>query len=420
MKRFRITALLLALCMTASLLSGCTALLERDYIVEEPHSNPDVDGDTAVGMQELSDYTTLRNAVQRLIENHTEAQTVRLVDYAGNVDSDVQHVVQEAMATPIGAFAVTNIAYNTSRILSYYEIRFDVTYRRTAQELAEIQLVDDEVDLRGLLYTKMSGFSPSIVFRVPDYAEDRYDFDYFVHAVYYENPQLAYGLESVETKVYPESGVDRIVELTVNYMQPSTALSAKSTTATDEAKIILDSYDGSGLTANRLQYFYDVLSTSVTFDAETAQQQNESEKILPKTDAFTVYGALIKKSAVSEGYALAFKQMCDMADIECMVISGKRDGMTHMWNMVLNHGKWSHVDCSADLGTEDGELAYTIFGRTDDEMRDRYVWDSTVYPAADSTMLRAILMLPIGDTSEDSKPEDTTEPEPSAEPTETE
>ena len=122
----------------------------------------------------------------------------------------------------------------------------------------------------------------------------------------------------------------------------------------------------------------------------------ESEKTLSKTDPFTVYGALIKKSAVGEGFALAFKQLCDMADIDCIVVSGKRDGAPHMWNLVLNRGEWSHVDCSYDAG--DDVLNYTVFGLTDEEMPSQYTWDRNAYPEAASHVLREMLSLPVDES----------------------
>lgn len=391
--RSRICLYIISLFLILFFLGGCSYLLEREFVFEEPHVSTDDEEGAKEDVLELTSYDGLQEALLVFIENHDFVQTVRLSDYTGNVESDVQQAVRDVMTTPLGAFAVTNIAYQSSRILSYYEIRFDISYRRTAQEISEMKQIESMEELESFLAEKLSQFSGSMIFRIDDYTQSRYDFEKLLMDVYYENPQAAYGFESMETHYYPESGMARIVELTVSYAQQPATLAAKSATATDEAQIILDSYIGSKLTANRLKYFYDTICSSVEFDSDTAQLLKESEKTLSKTDPFTVYGALIKKSAVGEGFALAFKQLCDMADIDCIVVSGKRDGAPHMWNLVLNRGEWSHVDCSYDAG--DDVLNYTVFGLTDEEMPSQYTWDRNAYPEAASHVLREMLSLPV-------------------------
>lgn len=392
MCRFRSFFYMMCCLLLLGSLCGCALILERDFIFEEEHISADDEDEETTGVLELTSYDELWEALLTLIENHSFVQTVRLTDYTGDVERDVQQIVRDAMATPLGSFAVTNIAYQSSRILSYYEIRFDISYRRTAQEIDEIEQIEDVSELELYISEKMSQFSTSIIFKLDDYTQSKYDFEDLYMSLYYDNPQIAYGFESIEAHFYPESGVERIVELTVGYSQQPATLSAKSATATDEAQIILDSYIGSQLTANRLKYFHDTICASVEFDTETAQTLQESDKTLPKTDPFTVYGALIKKEAVGEGFALAFKQLCDMSGIDCMVVSGKLDGAPHMWNLVLNRGEWSHVDCSADT-VGGGTVVYDAFGRTDEEMAAHYTWDRNAYPESTSSILRDMLSL---------------------------
>ena len=382
--------LLLILCL--SLLAGCHSILERSFSYEQEHSSADDGSESEADIPELSSYGELEDALQDLIERHIFAQTVRLVDYSGEVERDVQRAVYTVMATPLGDFAVNNIAYQNSRILSYYEIRFDVTYRRTEQELEELQFIESPAALETFLTEKMAQFPSVILFRVSDYNPSVYDFDQLYQRIYYSNPQLAYGYRALEHHLYPDTGSERIVEMNISYAQPIATLQAKSSTATEEAQIILDAYIGSGVTANRVKYIHDTLCATADFDTETAQKILESERPLAKSDPFTVYGAIIKGRAVSEGIALAFKQLCDMNGIPCQVISGKRDGVSHMWNLVQSRGEWTHIDCAAD-NTEEEEPVYTWFGRSDEEMAERYTWDAHLYPAAGTAGLREILAL---------------------------
>ncbi len=383
---------MISLCLLLSLLCGCASMLERSYSFETVHVSAD-DGDSdSADLLELSDYTALREALLTLIEHHDFTQTVRLTDYSGDVERDMQRVVHDIMATPLGAFAVTNIAYQHSRILSYYEIRFDVSYRRSAQEIDGIREIQNAEELELYLQEKMAQFPTSILFHLDNYIPSRYDFGQVYQHIYYANPKLAYGFRALEAHLYPDAGTERIVELNISYTQPVSTLQAKSSTATDEAQIILDAYIGSRLTANRIKYLHDTLCSSTAFDTETAQALIGSERPHSKTDPFTVYGALIKHSAVGEGFALAFKQLCDMEEIPCQVISGKRGGLPHMWNLVQYRGIWTHVDCAADASSGD-EIRHTYLGRSDAEMAETYTWEARLYPAADACLLREILAL---------------------------
>ena len=391
MYRYRFLWYLVLLILISSL-CGCEIILEREFISEEVHLSADDEEEDNAGVLELTSYHELKAALLSFIENHLFVQTVRLTDYSGDVERDVQNVVRDVMATPLGNFAVTNVAYQSSRILSYYEIRFDISYRRTAQEIEMIEQVEDIDELERFLRGKMTQFSTSILFELEDYTPSNYDIPSIFMRIYYDDPRLAYGFQSLTTHYYPERGSARIVELTVTYAQQPTTLAAKSATAVDEAQIILNSYVGSNLTANRLRYFYNTICTTVEFDDETAQAVQTSESLLPKGDPFTVYGALIKKEAVSEGMALAFKQLCDLAEIDCVVVSGRLDGAPHMWNLVRSRGEWSHVDCCADV-VDGVDINYAFFGRTDEEMSARYTWDREAYPASNSDALREMLEL---------------------------
>lgn len=68
--------------------------------------------------------------------------------------------------------------------------------------------------------------------------------------------------------------------------------------------------------------------------------------------AHEAYGALNKGESVCEGYAEAFKMLCDRVDIPCILVVGTGtsggDGGAHMWNYVKLEGSWYAVDVTWD------------------------------------------------------------------------
>jgi transglutaminase/protease-like cytokinesis protein 3 len=79
----------------------------------------------------------------------------------------------------------------------------------------------------------------------------------------------------------------------------------------------------------------------------------------------SIYGALIQKRAVCDGYAKSFKFILDNLGISCVEVCGtatNSSGVTesHAWNDILLNGKWYAVDVTWDdpiiLGGNDNEV----------------------------------------------------------------
>ncbi len=78
----------------------------------------------------------------------------------------------------------------------------------------------------------------------------------------------------------------------------------------------------------------------------------------------SAYNALINKSSVCEGYALAAYRMFTDVGIECRIITGSADGGSHAWNIVKVDNLWYNIDLTWDDPiTSSGEqvLRYDYF-----------------------------------------------------------
>jgi len=95
-----------------------------------------------------------------------------------------------------------------------------------------------------------------------------------------------------------------------------------------------------------------------------ASYDNEAAAAGVASDAHTAYGALVLDNmAVCEGYAKAFKVLCDAVDLPCMLIAGEADQhgnfygfSNHMWNAVRVEESWYAVDTTWD----DETMVYNI------------------------------------------------------------
>lgn len=99
------------------------------------------------------------------------------------------------------------------------------------------------------------------------------------------------------------------------------------------------------------------------------------------------YGALIEGKAVCEGYARAFKYLCDKVGIPCELVNGYAD-VEHMWNLVRINGDWYQVDLTwDDPKNHDGDyISYTYFNITTNEiLKDHTINDTLELPDAIAT-----------------------------------
>ena len=77
------------------------------------------------------------------------------------------------------------------------------------------------------------------------------------------------------------------------------------------------------------------------------------DQTISRPNTYNLYGALVEKNCVCEGYAKAFKYLVDALNIPAVIVSGtgtNSEGNTenHAWNYVQINEKWYAVDCTWD------------------------------------------------------------------------
>lgn len=106
--------------------------------------------------------------------------------------------------------------------------------------------------------------------------------------------------------------------------------------------------------------------------------QNYLHGTVPKV-SHTAKGALVRGTAVCDGYSKAFMKIMKQLKIPCKMITGFSEGGGHAWNLVKVNGKWLHVDVTFDDPIVNGSNTnktprYTYFLKTSAQMRKDHVW----------------------------------------------
>lgn len=355
----RLGALALSLLLP---LSGCAAMLERSSTSVQPSSQ-------TVGQQngsalEAQTYQQLVSAVLYLVTQHSESGVIRLYNYTGDAQSDVTRACLEVVQKdPLGAFAVDYIKHSVTQIISFYEAQVDIAYLRSTEEIDRITAVTGSSAIKSELRETLSRLDTELLLRISYYAEEEDYLLALVRQAYYDTPLAAFGLPVVEVSLYPDSGIQRIVELELTYPEQTQVLAQRQQELLQAARALL-----ADLTERSARSIYDRLLERVRFDG---------------TGGNTAYAALTTGAANAEGLALAYKLLCDEAGLSCTVVQG--EGSTPFWNIVTTPSGSRHADCTAGL-----------FGLTDQQLRefDGYVWSGSYPICRDGSELRSLSVSP--------------------------
>ena len=170
MKLHRLLCLLCA-CLT---LTGCGALLEREYVTVEPHSSKFWES-AAAGTLRAENYQDIVNDLLILIGQHTEGATVRLYNYEDDVtvaDALEQATTEVQQETPMGAYAVEYITASSRAQRVYYEISIQISYRRTAEQIQAVVNATSMEALSSLLETALDEGRTELAVRIGYWGED--------------------------------------------------------------------------------------------------------------------------------------------------------------------------------------------------------------------------------------------------------
>lgn len=109
--------------------------------------------------------------------------------------------------------------------------------------------------------------------------------------------------------------------------------------------------------------------------------------VYPKTEPYSaeshsIYGALIEKSAVCEGYARSAQLIFSLLNINSYFVVGDTPAGGHAWNLVYVDGAFYQLDITWN-DAEYQPNAYFLV--TDEYMSKSRTWDTTRYPASSKT-----------------------------------
>ena len=368
MRRSIALALAAALLLTAA---GCAALFDKEVYLEEPYEAPSETAESEDAADTISNYAALRRAITRIVAARAESAVLQFQNYDGTISRDISTACWEVKSsTALGAFAVDYISYDLSRIVSYTQAEIHITYKRSEYQMSALEQLANLAELRTRLEEALRAGETYLVLELTTASLSADTVHQSLERAYYTDPAVCPVLPTAEVTVYPETGVQRIIEVTLDYGMDSESLAARREELTAALGALLAGVlpeEGSGSDASQ-----------EPTDAETAEQVQRlcealAESCAWSTDAgSTAWDALVGHAATDEGMALALEAACRAAGIECCTVFGRLDVEDHVWNIVTIGGSSYHVDVSR---------WDAVFLAGDEDLWGAYWWDTGEVPA---------------------------------------
>ena len=380
-----------ALCLA---LSGCAAVFDRSYSVSQPYeASAGQEEPVGTATDSITSYAALRRAIMALVSEHTESAQLQFANYDGDLHQDISTACWEVKSsTPLGAFAVDYISYDLSRIVSYYQAEVNIAYKRSAAQVGALENALSSSVLSQRLDSALRRGDTYLALQIADGSATADTIRADVAKAYYADPLACPVLPEVEVGLYPETGVSRIAEVSLNYALEPGQLAQRRQELAAAVDVLAaqerDDVPEGRESAGPLYAMYAYLAENCLPDAQAGS---------------TAWDALTAGTADSEGIALALKAGCDRLGVECLVVSGRLDGEDHFWNIVTLDGASYHVDASG------GEPEVFLAG--DGQLWGLYWWDTSQYPACPSDYYFFGGPEPSPEPEEIPEQEDTQEPE---------
>ena len=351
-------------------LTGCGSIIHEEYVYSAPYTeavviNADTEG------EDVRTYSQLQSLLGDMVNNGESEGKLLFNNYSGSVQEDMAAVCYEIKTlTPVGAYAVEDLRYELSRIVSYYTADISIEYKRTPEEIRDVATVNGVTALSRRMYQTLSARTEHDVLKVYSSAVDEDYFQNLVHQICLEYPLICESEPVLTVTAYPREGYNHIYDITLDYHISGSDFQVQKVSAEDALITLCSSYSGAGEAQA-------ALGSAQKLAALCVYEEGEKDG--------SAYQALLEGRSDSRGFALAYKAICDCLGIECMVVEGTLGtlgGTVHYWNIIALGEDYYHVDVSR-LQTE---YPGYVFLLRDNDAWGEYIWNVDQYPACTGTL----------------------------------
>lgn len=356
MKRILTMLLVVGLCIS---LSGCDLWMDGSYYSVQPHQD-----DRQEELQEnltASSYKELQDILIELIENVHQDSVINMpgfqVDELNSyMDRAIRYVTE---FHPIAAYAVEEITYDIGTASGKPALAVNITYIRNRTEILRIKQAADMDAVGDMIRETLEDCEAGIVLRTAQFRDT--DFALIVQNYAEEYPEYCMEVPQISVVTYPQTGEDRVLELTFTYQTNRDALR-------NMQAYVKPVFEAAELNVRGEETQNAKFSLMYAFLMERSDYQVE-------TSITPAYSLLRHGVGDSRTFAMVYAAMCRRAGLDCQMVTGTKEGEPWVWNFICEDGVYYYIDLLSEAN--DGKLLRL----TEADMHG-YVWDYSSYPAA--------------------------------------
>lgn len=353
----KILIVLLAACLCFSL-CACDSWLDGSYHSVQPHQD-----DRQEQLQETMTASSYRELFSLLCEMVENGRQEGVIDMPGFTDNQIRTLADQAIAHliqyhPIGDYAVDKITYELGTAGGKPALALKIAYIHSRTEILRIKQTNTAVACE-MIQRALANCEAGLVLRVNDYTD--MDIALLVQDFAELYPELCMETPQVTFVTYPQSGTDRVLELTFTYQSNRDALRSMQSYVKPVFEAAELNVRGEETDADKFALMYSFLMERNEYQLETS--------LTP------AYSLLRHGVGDCRAFAMVFAAMCTRAELECQTVIGTKGGEPWAWNIICEDGVYYHIDLLHEAN--DGNLTHL----TEEDLLN-YVWDYSAYPEA--------------------------------------
>lgn len=354
MKRFFAIVLII---LTVLTFCGCDAWMNGSYYSVTPHQEQNFDQNLA--SVEVSDYAQLQNALEELISHGSESGVIYVVGLDSiRLDTYVDMAVKYVIGwDAIGAYAVEDITYEVGKNAGRTAVAVNITYNRNRSEILRIKYTETMDEAKQEIAKALENCEAGVALLVENYTKT--DFVQMIQDYVELHPEVCMELPQVSAAVYPDSGTERVVEISFTYQTSRDSLRMMQ-------KYVQPVFAAASLNVSGEEGESAKFSRMYAFLMERNEHRIETSITPP-------YSLLRHGVGDSKAFATVYSAMCREAGLNCQVVSGTRAGAPWFWNIICEDGVYYYVDLL--MSETSGRML-----RMTENIMGNYVWDYSAYP----------------------------------------
>jgi len=359
----KIGRLLLIFVCVSILLCGCNSWMDGSYYSVKPHLE---DSENQLkDSAEVESYAQLQELLVALVGNGRQSSVIYMPDFQPSqiteyMDRAILYITQN---NAIGAYAVETVTYEIGTNAGRNAIAVEIAYLHSRSEILRILQTETMDEAFVQIAAALEDCEAGIVLRVEKYAP--MDLTQLVEDYVNAHPDRCMEMPQVAVAVYPETGADRVLELTFTYQTSRETLRSMKNYV--EPIFAAADLNVSGEEDQNMKF-----TRMYAFLMERSDYQLE-------TSINPAYSLLRHGVGDSKAFASVYAAMCRRAELDCQVVSGTRQGEPWVWNLICEDGVYYHIDLLRSSSV--GEME-----KLTPEQMQGYVWDYSAYPESGTAM----------------------------------